>query len=374
MTQGRVLNRSAIMAVGLVVAGLIALLIIFRETPSEEPNDFDSMNDMLRAQKRQVFEPVLPNYPVILPNDFSFNNEYQHGWWQFFANVQDEAGTEYGIQWSFIRIASHDQPLRGWLSPQVYVSHLVVSSQYGVWKEQRVARGGIGQAEMTSQPFRMWIDNWNWRSLGRTPFPGMLTAQTDEFSVQLSASTNGPFVLPGERGYVAKHDLLPIASYNIFAPFLNVQGSITLPGDRQIKVDGKAWMSKEWGSGLLAEGQQGWDWFVVHLDDETTLSVSRYRQNKQLPYWFGTLSSNDGKVINLADSDLVITPNAPSLVARGKRVPMSWTLEVPAHNIHLTVSATNQNLWLPFFVPYWEGPIKTTGSHKAQGFMQLIGY
>lgn len=92
MTQGRVLSRSAIMAVGLVVAGLIALLIIFRETPSEETNDFDSMNDMLRAQKRQVFEPVLPNYPVILPNDFSFNNEYQHGWWQFFANVQDEAG------------------------------------------------------------------------------------------------------------------------------------------------------------------------------------------------------------------------------------------------------------------------------------------
>lgn len=329
---------------------------------------------ILQAQGPQVFEPVLPNDPVILPRDFGFHNEYQHGWWHFFANVQDRTGHRYGIQWSFFRVTNNEHERSGWQSPQLYISHIVISNGSKVWKEQRLSRGGIGQAGMNVSPFKIWIDNWSWSSLGKTPFPGELNVNTDTFDLQLRTSASGPFVLPGERGYVAKHDLQPLASLNLTAPFLDVAGKIRLDGDRSIRVSGEGWMSKEWGSGLLAEGQQGWDWFVFHLDDETTLSVNRYRHRQQAPYILGTLATNDGKVINLDETQVSVVPLQPTLFTNQKRIPLQWVINVPEHGINLTTQVLNENMWLPFVVPYWEGPISTTGSHESVGFMQLAGY
>ncbi|MDC5707302.1 carotenoid 1,2-hydratase [Vibrio europaeus] len=334
----------------------------------------NEVSSVLVSKPTQVFEPVLPDNPVVIPRDFAFHNEYQHGWWHFFANVEDQYGEKYGIQWSYFRIASNDSNMLGWLSPQLFISHVVVSNKDKVWREQRVARGGIGQAGMTSKPFRIWIDNWFWRSLGRTPFPGLLDAQTDTFKVRLKTTTRGPFVIPRERGYVVKHDLLPIASHNLTAPFLAVEGRLELAPDRVIDVKGTGWMSKEWGSGLLAEDQQGWDWFVFHLDDETTLSINRYRHDSQLPYVFGTLATNDGKVVTLYNEDIEVVPLQEEVLANGKIIPTSWMINIPRLSVSLETQVMNNNLWLPFVLPYWEGPITTTGSHNAQGFMQLTGY
>ncbi|MCG9578834.1 carotenoid 1,2-hydratase [Vibrio tubiashii] len=334
----------------------------------------NEVSSVLVSKSTQVFEPVLPDNPVVIPRDFAFHNEYQHGWWHFFANVEDQYGEKYGVQWSYFRIASNDSNMSGWLSPQLFISHVVVSNKDKVWREQRVARGGIGQAGMTSKPFRLWIDNWFWRSLGRTPFPGLLDAQTDTFKVRFKTTTRGPFVIPRERGYVVKHDLLPIASHNLTAPFLAVEGQLELAPDKVIDVKGTGWMSKEWGSGLLAEDQQGWDWFVFHLDDETTLSINRYRHDSQLPYVFGTLATNDGKVATLYNEDIEVLPLKEEVLANGKIIPMSWMINIPHLSISLETQAMNNNLWLPFVLPYWEGPITTSGSHNAQGFMQLTGY
>ncbi|RTZ16740.1 carotenoid 1,2-hydratase [Vibrio aquaticus] len=331
-------------------------------------------SQVLRTSKDQVFEPVLPDNPVVLPRDFSFQDEFQHGWWHFFANVKDSKGKRYGVQWSYFRVAINDSNLSGWLNPQLYVSHIVISSDEGVWREQRVARGGIGQAGMTVKPFRLWIDNWYWRSLGKTPFPGQLDVATDTFSVNLKSITRGPFVIPGDKGYVSKHDLLPIASHNMTAPFLSVRGELKMGDEERISVEGQGWMSKEWGSGLLAQEQQGWDWFVIHLGDETTLSVSRYRHEHQLPYVFGTLATNDGKVIPLSQEQLTLRELGEVQLKNGKTIPDRWSIRVPDYGINLTTSAVHKEQWLPFIIPYWEGEVKTQGSHEARGFMQLTGY
>ena len=329
---------------------------------------------ILKTQDFPVYEPVLPNDPVVLPSDFAFQNEYQHGWWHFFANVQDSAGNRYGIQWSYFRVTNSEHQGSGWQSSQLYISHVVISNGRKVWKEQRLARGGIGQAGMDVSPFKIWIDNWVWSSLGRTPFPGELNASTDAFNMNLRVNTSGPFVLPGERGYVAKHDLQPLASLNLTAPFLDVAGEISLDGNPSFRVFGEGWMSKEWGNGLLAEGQEGWDWFVFHLDDETTLSVHRYRHRKQKPYIFGTLATNDGKIIKLDESQISVVPLQPTLFSNQKRIPLQWVINVADYDINLTTQVLNEDMWLPFVVPYWEGPITTKGSHDSVGFMQLAGY
>lgn len=350
--------------------GIWSYYSYFEKVGEEGMNE---VNSVLVSEQFKVFEPVLPDRTVSLPKDFQFHPEYQHEWWHYFATLEDATGKDYSVQWSFFRIATDERETRGWQSPQIYISNVVVTSATKVWKEQRLARGGIGQAGMTNRPFRIWIDNWNWRALGSTPFPGRLSVETDTFALELDSVTKGPYVLNGENGYQKKHDLLPIASYNFSAPFLALNGTLTLDG-ADIEVSGNAWLHKEWGSGLLGEGQQGWDWFVFNLDDGSALSVSRYRNDKQMPYVFGTLATRSGKVYQLSDSDLDITPLPNSTLLNGRRMPLQWIINVPKYEINLTTRIQRRDMWLPFVIPYWEGPIMASGSHEASGFMQLTGY
>ncbi|MFA0193439.1 lipocalin-like domain-containing protein [Vibrio artabrorum] len=333
----------------------------------------NEVNSILVNEHFNVFEPVLPGRSVALPRDFQFHPEYQHEWWHYFASLKDDRGKQYSVQWSFFRVATDERETPGWQSPQIYISNIVISSESKVWKEQRLARGGIGQAGMTNGPFRIWIDNWSWRGLGNTPFPGRLHVKTDSFGLELNTVTKGPYVLNGDNGYQKKHDLLPIASYSFSAPFLSLSGVLNLDGVAK-KVAGTAWVNKEWGSGLLGMGQQGWDWFVFNLDDGTALSISRYRHNKQLPYVFGTLATRSGQVYQLTESDISMKPLKKTTLFNGKRMPLQWVISVPKYEINLTTRIKRKDMWLPFVIPYWEGPITANGSHNATGFMQLTGY
>lgn len=371
----KLVKKLGVVTYGIVAVSIAILAALYHSilfTP--EPVTDNEVSSVLRVSSNKVFEPVLPDNPVILPRDFGFHSNFQHGWLHFFANVTDKQGEKYGVQWSYFRIANDDRDLPGWLNSQLYIAHVAITHKDQVWSEQRISRGGIGQAGITTQPFKLWIDNWYWRSLGKTPFPGLLVAETDTFGIQLKSTAKGPLVIPGERGYVKKHDLLPVASHNILSPFISVRGELNLGPNNIVPVSGQGWLSKEWGSGLLAQGQQGWDWLVIHLDEETTLSISQYRQDEQLPFRFGTLATNDGKVVNLSHDQIIMEPIQQTVLANGKSVPLQWSVEVPQYGVNITTSVMNQNLWLPFIIPYWEGPIATKGTHEARGFMQLTGY
>ncbi|MGR5067359.1 lipocalin-like domain-containing protein [Vibrio alfacsensis] len=340
------------------------------EATATEENE---ISHVLQRESKTVFDPVLPDEHVSLPKDFRFHLGYQHEWWNYFAKLQDKNGQVYNVQWSYFRVATDERDTHGWQNPQLYLSHVVISSGSQVWREQRVARGGIGQAGMTNHPFRLWIDNWNWRSLGLTPFPGQLDVSTDAFGLELNTITNGPFVVNGDKGFQIKHALQSVASFSFSAPFLNVKGTLTLNG-QLISVSGSAWAQKEWGSGMIGEGQQGWDWLVFNFDDGRALTVSRYRHNGQLPHIFGTLSTRSGAVFNLTEKDFSITPMQVTSLPNGRRLPLQWIINVPEHGINLTTRITKSDMWQPFLIPYWEGPIQASGSNEAWGFMQLTGY
>ncbi|WP_165311568.1 lipocalin-like domain-containing protein [Vibrio ziniensis] len=361
----------------LVFAALFSVAsIVLRSYQFEEDVVLDDqLNSILSSDTKYAFTPVLPKNPVNLPEDFSFHPQYQHEWLHFFANVRDKKGHSYAIQWSYFRFA-HD--LRneelGWLNSQIYFSYIVISNERKVWREQRVARGGIGQAGMHAMPLRMWIDDWSWRSLGKNPFPGHLDVKTDTFSVSLYSDIKGPYVLPGDNGYQRKHAIDPIATYNLQAPFIDIYGQFKLTKDSDpIAFEGTAFMSKEWGSGLMTDKQLGWDKFVLKLDSTTTLSVNRYRHDKDLPFLFGTLATAD-ETVELKTDDMVIVPLNKIVLEGGKVLPLEWRITIPKYGIDLKTSAVNKQLWLPFIVPYWEGAIHSTGTHIAEGYMQLAGY
>ncbi|OEF07628.1 lipocalin-like domain-containing protein [Vibrio genomosp. F10] len=352
----------------------VSILLYLNSDLSDSKVHDHSHQAVVQMLQKKVFEPVLPDRAVTLPHDFKSHPEYQHEWWQYFANVVDQQGTEYAIQWSFFRIARDERKTEGWQNPQIYISHAVISNKTQVWKEQRIARGGIGQSGTNVNPFKIWIDNWGWQSLGYTPFPGELDISTNDFSINLQTLTAGPFALLGENGYQPKHDLLPIAAFNINAPFLSVSGELSLDNGEPLKVKGSAWMSKEWGSQLISKHQEGWDWFVINLTPTETLTISRYRHHEQMPYLYGSIISNSGRITLLDETSISLSPSKTTILSNGKKIPLEWSIVIAEHGIDVLLTPVNRHLLLPFVIPYWEGPVETSGSHETKGFMQLTGY
>lgn len=215
------------MVVGLIViVTVVTVRFMYQHQASHEQKQkqhSEHQHSKFERLHKMPFKAVDKNYQVSLPSDFGFHPKYQHEWWNYFANVTDEQGKEYSIQWSFLRVATGVQDTSGWQSPQLFISSIVVTSSGKVWKEQRIARGGIGQAGLHISPFRLWIDNWAWNSFNNTPLPGRLTVSTDHMDVNLRMLQSDKYYLHGDQGYQKRHQTLPLGVYSFGAPFCKLE-------------------------------------------------------------------------------------------------------------------------------------------------------
>ena len=75
------------------------------------------------------------------------------------AVLKGEDGETYGVPWTLIRSA-----LRPEGDVQVWMGHAGVTTPDEHFTGERLARGGIGQAGVTAQPFAAWIDDWSMQS------------------------------------------------------------------------------------------------------------------------------------------------------------------------------------------------------------------
>jgi len=354
-------------------SGLVTLLLCIIALVGCEPVDNRSnTTGILSHDGDNSYEPVIKGKPLSFPQDHLSHPGFRAEWWYLTANLESDRGETFGVQWTLFRFATSTEVGDGWKSPQLYMAHTVVTSKDKIWYAERFARGGIGQAGVVSSPYRAWLDNWTWRSHGDTPFPGMLEFADGEMAVELDIRNKGALIFQGDKGYSKKHPTEDIASYYFSAPFLNINGTLQLDG-KTYQVKGDGWYDREWSSEGLSKNQQGWDWFSIHLNDGSALMVYQIREKNAKPYYFGSLSWPDGKTIVLQPEDIRLTPISFT-TRNGKHFPLDWRVDVPAHQIQLKVDVVRKEQWLPFVFSYWEGPIKVSGSHSGQGFMELTGY
>ena len=59
---------------------------------------------------------------------------------------------------------------------------------------------------------------------------------------------------------------------------------------------------------------------------------------------------------------------------RGRTLPVRWHLAVPSHGLAVDTEPLNAQSWMGTTFPYWEGPIRFTGSHAGRGYQELTGY
>ena len=311
------------------------------------------------------FAEPQPEPQFAFPADHGPHNDYRIEWWYLTANLQAADGTPYGLQWTLFRTGLAPEDGTGWTAPQLWMGHAAVTSADQHYVAERRARGGIGQAGVTADPFEAWIDDWalkgDWNTM-------RMTASAPDFAYDMTLTAQGPLIFHGEKGYSEK-SAEGQASYYYSQPFFAIEGTLQLP-EGDIAVKGEAWLDREWSSQPLADNQTGWDWFSLAFDDGAKMMGFRLQQADGNNFTSATWITPDGETTPYSDGALVATP----LATNDSDVPVRWRVELPAQGVDVTVAAINDNAWMATSVPYWEGPVTVSGSHAGIGYLEMTGY
>ncbi len=307
------------------------------------------------------------------PRDHGAHPDYRIEWWYLTATLRGADGRDYGAQWTLFRSALAPGEGDGWDSPQVWMGHAGLTTPERHFSAERFARGGIGQAGVQAAPFRARIDDWHMTSTARPGADALraldVAASGPDFGYELALQATGPLVPHGDSGYSVKSPQGQ-ASYYYSQPFYQVTGTLKLP-DGPVDVTGQGWLDREWSSQPLAGDQQGWDWVSITLEDGHRLMGFRLRGAQ--PFTAGTWITPDGQATPLPDGALRFTPQGRAEVA-GRRVPVRWRIEWPDQGLDLRTEPVNPQAWMDLTVSYWEGPIRVSGSHAGQGYLEMTGY
>ncbi len=335
------------------------------------------------------YAEVKRGVPLIFPQDHFPHPDYRIEWWYMTANLKDQQGQDWGLQWTLFRQSlSPDANLEGWDSDQIWMAHAAVTTPDKHFFAQRFSRGGIDQAGVNqltgSNGFDAWIDDWRWQSASDTLFPSTLEFNVGDHKVSLELNSKDDWVLNGDAGFSQK-SAQGQASYYYSQPNITVKGTVKTE-DKTIPLSGNAWLDREWSSQALAQNQKGWDWFSLHLDDGNKLMVYQLRHDTGNDWISGSWISAEGEVTPLGKDDIELNSSSESQITsnnnRSITLPLDWTISVstsnlPALNRSLTIKPLYDEQWLSTSFPYWEGVVLVSddkGQSVGKGYMELTGY
>jgi len=339
------------------------------------------------------FEKPTKAHKITFPQAHAPQKSFQQEWWYLTANLMTESGQALATQWTLFRRGVED---KHW-----YFAHAALADTKLHRSAFRSAREELGTLVINSQPFYATIADWQWQSsAGLLPatlrygngisIDGYLQAQKSsnqaaiapqqespwlvELHLNVDENTQGKghYFLQGDNGYSQKHPSLAIASYYYSQPFIKVSGTVFWQHKWQ-KVTGNAWFDREWGSQMLAEDQQGWDWFSLRLNEHTALMVYRLRSTEKA-YLYGSIMRRDGTMKVLSSHDIKLTPLDAKTLNGHFSYPERFLITIEQDNIDIEVSVINKKQIMRFGIEYFEGMVSFSGSHQGQGFLEMTGY
>jgi predicted secreted hydrolase len=104
----------------------------------------------------ELGEKADPNYVISLPKDHYQHTDFDIEWWYLTANLEDEDGNNYGLQWTLFRFRNpisnssnrQVESSNAWSNKQIYMAHASVHSSDSHWFAEKFARGNVGNAGM----------------------------------------------------------------------------------------------------------------------------------------------------------------------------------------------------------------------------------
>ncbi|WP_340680149.1 lipocalin-like domain-containing protein [Paraglaciecola sp.] len=385
----------------IIVISLLGIQANFFDKPKGPAHKTGAVNRLGSGlgNKETIGQQVVANHALSFPADHGEHSAFDIEWWYLTANLEDEQGNIYGLQWTLFRFRT-PSPLTdktSWSNDQLYMAHASINSLDSHWFAEKFARGQVGNAGVTLTPFQLYIDDWSWANSAAndaTAIQQLLPAQlafqiplinpqkSDNnklLRVSLALQQNGPFILQGDKGYSTKSADGAYASYYYSNPMIDITGQFIFaqnkagPPSSSISVKGQAWFDHEWTSQLVDNQTLGWDWLSVHLDDGSKLMAFRMRIEGQADYITGTLVQADGTQTLLTEENLSLKPTA-WIEVNQRKLPLSWQVNIPQFNVNIAVKTLKNEQWNPALIAYYEGMVGVTGSHKGKGFLELTGY
>jgi predicted secreted hydrolase len=335
----------------------------------------DNKNSLTKSdgsESSKPFAQVTPGYSISFPADHANHPNFAVEWWYITANLQDQQNKTYALQWTLFRFAGEAQTTL-WANNQQYMGHVGLRDGTNHWFEERFARGGVGNAGISSLPFSAYIDDWQWLAQSAKMFPSVLEFNINkQLNVRLNLDTQRSFIKHGEQGFSRKLRDSEQASYYYSQPFIDVSGELELPTGK-VQVTGNAWFDHEWTSQYLSPQALGWDWFSIHFDDGSKLMLFNMRHEKHDDFWSGTLITETGKSIHLTEHDMQAKVDKRANV-EGRSLPLYWSIAIPEHKIDIQIAPMQIEQWNPGMFSYYEGGTVISGTHPGVGFIELTGY
>lgn len=341
------------------------------------------LSNPLAAQYREA----VPGYHFQFPRDHFEHRDFQTEWWYYTGNLQSSTGHRFGFELTFFRQARGRAGAQAssWDIQDLYLAHFAISDLDGqrFYHSERVNRAGPGIAGVNEPAARIWNGNWEiqWDGADQN-----LQAIDSHMKLRLTLHPEKPPVIHGENGVSAKAQGKGHASYYVSLTRLAAAGKIELNG-QAADVSGLAWMDHEFFTHQLAQGQVGWDWLSIQLEDKTELMLFHIRrQDGSLdPFSAGTYVDAQGKSTHLRAQDFTLEPHGESWTSSATHAayPIAWKISVPKLGIELeqyTKLPPQEITANSDFVPsYWEGAVSFEGRLGNSplvgvGYLEMTGY
>jgi predicted secreted hydrolase len=342
----------------------------YRADVVEALTDRDQLSGFERAVAVHRFE---------FPSDFGPHPGFQTEWWYYTGNLTASNGDRFGYQLTFFRRALAAKPLHGlskWRSNQVYFAHFAVTdvTQKKFHSSERFSREALGLAGAQANPYRVWIEDWQ---VYRERDEFIIEAGAGEAEIRFRLKAEKPIVLQGNRGLSQKGPETGNASYYFSQTRLATRGIIR--SDSVVsEVTGTSWLDREWSTSALAQGESGWDWFALQLDDNRELMLFQIRsgQGRISDFSSGTYVDRNGRASYLSREEFIIrVTESWKSPHTGITYPAGWLIDIPKHHLQLTISPllNDQEHRLSFI--YWEGAARIiSDTVNGSGYVELTGY
>lgn len=319
------------------------------------------------------------------PADHAPHPEFQSEWWYATGHLETEDGARFGYQVTLFRRALRPPGPRrtgsAWETGAVWMGHaaLLEVERGRFHAVERFEREALGLAGASSDPLTLRVADWTLTGTGDDLFPLRVQVGDAAFALDLELTPDKPLVLQGQAGWSRKGEEPGNSSYYYSATRMATRGTLRA-GERELAVTGSSWLDREWSTSVLDEGQVGWDWFAVQLDDGRELMLYRLRQadGGVSPWSSGTLVARDGSARHLALDEASIEDLARwTSPETGTTYPARWRLSVPDEGLELEVVPYAADAELRLAIRYWEGPAEVrdgSGRPVGRAYVELVGY
>lgn len=352
--------------------------------------------DLLGADDDAGFSKVIEPRRFSFPQDHGPHPEFRNEWWYVTGNLDSERGRRFGFELTVFRFAltpAAPEAVSNWRTNQVYIAHFAITDadRKRFLFAEKFSRGALGLAGAQANPFRVWIDDWQLRSIDDRAADitagtnggaerWRLTAAETGFGLDLELTALKPPVLNGVEGLSQKSSEPGNASYYYSITRWQTDGRLRIE-DQEHRVTGLSWLDREWSSSALAPDQQGWDWFALQFDDDTELMFYNIRKTdgSQDAQSAGTWVGVDGRAEYLRREDVVIEVTDTWQSPQGGSYPAAWTLRLPGKGLTVEIEPVMADQELFTTVRYWEGAVDVRGRRGDQrisgrGYVELTGY